>query len=55
MGLLSSPFKAAVDIATLPVALVKDVATLNENDETAKTVEDICDDLDETLRNIFGV
>jgi hypothetical protein len=51
---LSSLIKTAVDTATLPVALVKDIATLNENDETAKKVEDICEDVEDTLRDIFG-
>jgi hypothetical protein len=47
MGLFSSIVNTVVDVAVTPVAVVKDVVTLNSTKSTARKVEDIGDDLNE--------
>lgn len=46
--------RTAVDVASLPVAIVKDIVTLNENDQTEKKVEDIQADVGGVIDDIFG-
>lgn len=47
MGLFGSIIKLGLDIVETPIAIVKDVATIGENDYTKNKLEDISDDYDE--------
>jgi len=49
MGLLTGLFQIAVDVVTLPVAAVVDIATLGEANATRKIAQKLADDTEETL------
>ena len=52
MGLFGSIIKLGLDIVETPIAIVKDVATIGENDYTKNKLEDISDDYDEFKNKI---
>lgn len=47
--MLGSLFKAVVNTALLPVAVVADIVTLGEAEATAEQLEAIADNLDDAL------
>lgn len=47
MGLLGGLFKAAVDVVTLPVAIVVDVATIGKAEATDAVTKKLAKDLNE--------
>jgi hypothetical protein len=46
--------KAVIDTASLPVAVVKDVVTLNKDNSTAEKAKDICADLEDIANDPLG-
>ena len=49
MGLITGLFQMAVDVVTLPVAAVMDVATLGHLDATRKVAKKLVEDTEDTL------
>lgn len=47
--MLGSLFKAAVNVAVLPVAVVTDILTLGEAEATEQVIEAIAENLDDAL------
>jgi len=49
MGLITGLFQMAVDVVTLPVAAVVDIATLGQLDATRKVAKKLVEDTEDTL------
>lgn len=54
MGFIGGLFKSAVDIVTLPVAVVVDVVTLGEAHASEKVLKHLGKDLDEAGDGLVG-
>jgi hypothetical protein len=55
MGLLGGLFKAAVEVVTIPVAVVADVVTVGGAKATEKTIERLKEDLEEAGDGAAGM
>lgn len=51
MGLLGKLLETAVDVAKVPVAVVKDVAT--DSETTSKKVDKVVEDVEECVEDFF--
>lgn len=54
MGLLGGLFKAAVEVVTIPGAVVADIVTLGQAGTTESTIKRLKDDLEEAGDGLTG-
>ena len=54
MGFLGGLLKAAVDVVSIPVAVVADVVTLGDAGATEKTMKHLGNDLEEAGEGLIG-
>ncbi len=55
MGFLGGLLKAAVDVVTVPLAIVEDVVTIGEAGATEKTMKHLGEDLEEAGDGLTGM
>ena len=53
MGVFGSLIKSVVDVATLPLDVVKDVVSFGEEEATIDKIDEIGEDLDNIIDDIF--